>query len=162
MSSQPSSPIDPEKLRLVDEVATLVYELTRLWDARMDHAVAVLAAERGLTLTARQALAVWQLGEPLSMSDLARALACDQSNITGIVDRLEREGLVSRQVDPDDRRVKRLVLSVDGQRLRDDLEGLLGAAPALAALSTADLRQLRQLLVRTRDVSAGDGAGGGP
>src|SRR5688500_2873503 len=80
------------KAALADEVAMLVYGLTRAWDARMDAAVAGLREREGVTLTSRQALAIWSLHEPMSMGELAAALGCDQSNVTGIVDRLERAG----------------------------------------------------------------------
>ena len=40
------------------------------------------------------------------MSALAHALHCDNSNVTGIVDRLEAAGLVERRAAEHDRRVK--------------------------------------------------------
>ena len=42
--------------------------------------------------------------EPMSLSDLAKQLACVRSNITQIVDRLEKDGHVRRRADPADRR----------------------------------------------------------
>lgn len=130
-----------------------MYAITRAWDERMDAAVAGLRGREGVSLTARQALAIWHLHEPTSMGELADAMACDQSNVTGIVDRLERARLVTRVVDDGDRRVRRLVLTADGERLRRKLDGLLGAEPALAQLSQTDLERLRDLLVRTLEVS---------
>lgn len=154
MTSQVNRSGRSSKAALADEVATLVYGLTRAWDARMDVAVAGLREREGVTLTSRQALAIWSLNDPMSMGELAAALGCDQSNVTGIVDRLERAGLVERRVDGSDRRVKRLVLSTQGARLRQQLDGLLGAGPALARLRAADLRLLRDLLLRTYEVSS--------
>lgn len=139
---------------MADEVATLVYGLVRAWDERMEVAVDGLRGELGVTLTARQALALWQLHEPIAMGDLALALGCDQSNVTGIVDRLERAGLVRREVDAGDRRVKRLVPTDEGQRIRRRLEGHLRVQPALAALPRRDLEVLRELLQRLLAVSA--------
>ena len=48
-----------------------------------------------LGIPPQQAMAIGTLkpGEPLPMSALAEALHCDNSNITGIVDRLEAAGL---------------------------------------------------------------------
>src|SRR5213078_1350098 len=53
-----------------------------------------------LDLSPPQAYALRRLEpeRPLPMRDLADGLACDASNVTGIVDRLERRGLVERQV----------------------------------------------------------------
>src|ERR1700736_477259 len=41
---------------------------------------------------------------PIPMSDIARLLACDASNVTGIIDRLEARGFVERRGAPGDRR----------------------------------------------------------
>ena len=49
--------------------------------------------------------------EPLPMSALAGALQCDNSNMTGIVDRLEAAGLAERRPGGADRRVKTVVLT---------------------------------------------------
>jgi len=42
--------------------------------------------------------------EPLPLSDLAARQHCVRSNITQLMDRLEKDGLVRRRADPDDRR----------------------------------------------------------
>jgi DNA-binding MarR family transcriptional regulator len=41
---------------------------------------------------------------PLPLSDLAARQHCVRSNITQLMDRLEKDGLVRRRADPDDRR----------------------------------------------------------
>jgi MarR family 2-MHQ and catechol resistance regulon transcriptional repressor len=56
-----------------------------------------------------------------SMIDLSRLLFTDKSNVTGIVDRLERLHLVTRTPDPHDRRVILITLTAEGQHLRDSL-----------------------------------------
>jgi DNA-binding MarR family transcriptional regulator len=58
------------------------------------------------------------LEHPMSMRSLAGHVGCDPSNITGIADRLEAQGLVTRNADPNDRRVKLLKLTEEGQRMR--------------------------------------------
>jgi DNA-binding MarR family transcriptional regulator len=42
--------------------------------------------------------------KPLPLSDLAARQHCVRSNITQLMDRLEKDGLVRRRADPDDRR----------------------------------------------------------
>src|SRR5580765_7092686 len=59
--------------------------------------------------------------EPLPMGRLANTLACDASNVTGLVDRLETRGLVRRQASRHDRRVKVIELTPEGARLRAQL-----------------------------------------
>jgi DNA-binding MarR family transcriptional regulator len=86
-------------------------------------------------------------GVALPMSALADALFCDPSNITGIVDRLEMRELIERQSDPGDRRVKRIVLTRKGARIRERVLGRLHEPPeALQRLSVPEQRQLAQLL----------------
>src|SRR5258707_2800356 len=55
---------------------------------------------------------------PVPMHELATMLACDNSNVTGIVDRLEARGLVARRPYAQDRRVKHVVLTPLGLELR--------------------------------------------
>src|ERR1041385_6728055 len=56
-------------------------------------------------------------GRPMPMGQLAETLACDASNVTGLVDRLESRGLVRRHPSVEDRRVKVLDLTPSGSRL---------------------------------------------
>ena len=55
---------------------------------------------------------------PAPMRKLACRLHCDPSNVTGLSDRLVERGLVERHADPDDRRVKMLALTTEGDRVR--------------------------------------------
>jgi MarR family transcriptional regulator, organic hydroperoxide resistance regulator len=88
-------------------------------------------------------------GTPLAMSDLAEALHCDASNVTGIVDRLEARELIARRGADHDRRVKMLVVTEQGAALRERLLARISEPPpAIAALSAADQRSLRDILRR--------------
>jgi DNA-binding MarR family transcriptional regulator len=87
--------------------------------------------------------------EPLPMSALADRLFCDASNVTGIVDRLESRGLVERGSAEGDRRVKALTLTNDGVALREQVMAVMNEPPdAIASLSAADQRALRDILAR--------------
>lgn len=76
-------------------------------------------AEYGLST--RQYWALQHLDEEQgrSMVDLSRVLFTDKSNVTSIVDRLERLNLVTRTMDPRDRRVILVTLTPEGRHLRD-------------------------------------------
>jgi DNA-binding MarR family transcriptional regulator len=50
----------------------------------------------------------------LSMRDLGRAVVISKSGLTGLVDRMQRAGLVERRPDPDDRRVIHVALTREG------------------------------------------------
>ena len=83
------------------------------------------------------------------MSELAQALFCDNSNVTGIVDRLEERGLVRREPAKGDRRVKLLVLTKEGERMRVEItKRMAEPPPPIASLSEKDQRQLRDILKR--------------
>ena len=107
-----------------------------------------------LGISPQQSMAIGSLkpGEPMPMSALAEALHCDNSNVTGIVDRLEDRGLVERRSAPHDRRVKMLAVTERGAELRERLAERLERAPeALARLSPEDQRALRDIMRRALD-----------
>jgi DNA-binding MarR family transcriptional regulator len=94
-------------------------------------------------------IALQTLEEPTPMGELAKRLACDNSNVTWITDRLEERGLVTRTQAPHDRRVRLLVLTKEGHRLRDEISERLAEPPAaITALSAADQRALRDLAAK--------------
>ncbi|GHF51735.1 MULTISPECIES: MarR family winged helix-turn-helix transcriptional regulator [Streptomyces] len=82
----------------------------------------VAAADENLTASQGKTLNVLRRG-PASMSTLATTLTCDASNMTGIVDRLEKRGLVRREPSASDRRVKNVVLTAEGERVIDVIRG---------------------------------------
>jgi DNA-binding MarR family transcriptional regulator len=102
-------------------------------------------------LSPPQVMALRQLdpAEPKPMSELAIALRCDNSNVTGIVDRLEDRGLVERRPGEHDRRVKMLMITERGAQVRAGLAARLDEPPeALASLSPEDQRALRDIMRR--------------
>jgi DNA-binding MarR family transcriptional regulator len=94
-----------------------------------------------------------QLGDAMPMRAAAAKLHCDASNVTGIVDRLEARGLLERKQTTKDRRVKQLVLTPEGRRLRRRVESLLSTTPGLSALAPSQQEALRELLKRTLERS---------
>jgi DNA-binding MarR family transcriptional regulator len=83
----------------------------------------------------------------MPMHEMASQLACDNSNVTGLVDRLQARGLVMRQPSEQDRRVKHIALTSEGIALRNQLRRRLSHVPeGLARLSRAEQTQLRDLL----------------
>jgi DNA-binding MarR family transcriptional regulator len=87
---------------------------------------------------------------PVPMAELASVNSCDASNITGLVDKLEARGLIARAPDPDDRRVKMIVVTPAGARLRARLLELIHEPPPLIreSLSPTDHRRLRDILLK--------------
>src|SRR3954468_9685472 len=70
-----------------------------------------LAAELELSPAQCHVLHLIEPDRPIPMGRLAETLACDASNVTGLVDRLESRGLVRRHPSDADRRVKVLDLT---------------------------------------------------
>lgn len=109
----------------------------------------VLAAEFQLSPVQCHVLRLMQPDQPIPMRRLAEALACDASNVTGLVDRLESRGLVCRKPSADDRRVKVLELTPAGARLRESVSQRMTKPPAtLGRLSAEEQKALVRLLKR--------------
>ena len=102
-----------------------------------------------LELSPPQAILLRFLDEPRPMSALAQLIHCDNSNMTGIVDRLEERGLVERTAAENDRRVKLIALTGHGREVRDELQRRMAEPPeVIANLSVADQVALRDILAR--------------
>jgi DNA-binding MarR family transcriptional regulator len=86
------------------------------------------------------------LDAPRPMGELAQHMHCDNSNITGIVDRLTERGLVERGAAAGDRRVKLVALTGPGRELAEELARRRALPPdEIAALPEADLRRLHKI-----------------
>ena len=108
-----------------------------------------LAAELELSPAQCHVLHLIEPDRPVPMGQLAETLACDASNVTGLVDRLETRGLVRRRPSAEDRRVKVLYLTPTGIRLRALLVDRMQAPPAtLERLSPREQRELVRILTR--------------
>ena len=112
------------------------------------HRRSFLIAASELDLHPAQAGVLMNLASPLPMRELADRLGCDNSNVTGLIDRLEARGLVARRPTPADRRVKHVVLTPAGRQLRGRLLDMVRPPAGFERLSTGEQRQLRGLLVR--------------
>jgi MarR family transcriptional regulator, organic hydroperoxide resistance regulator len=111
-----------------------------------------IAGEFGLTPPQMFALRALDPDTPVRMRELATQLHCDSSNVTGLVDGLEAHGLVERRAAEHDRRVRMLVVTERGAQVRDRIDEVVQQVPApIAALSAADQRALRDILVRALD-----------
>ena len=103
-------------------------------------------------MSVAQVRALYALREPLSMRELAERLYLDPSNLTALVDRLEELGLVERQADADDRRVKRLVITDKGVHLSEEIiEAVFAESSVFDVLDADEQRQLLVLLGKMAD-----------
>ena len=94
------------------------------------------------------------------MSKLAVGLRCEPSNVTGLVDRLEKRGLVERRTDAHDRRVKLIAPTAEGSELSARVWADLNfAAEPLRGLEHPERIQLRDLLRKMRGAGPTEGQG---
>ena len=107
----------------------------------------VILDEFGLTPGDLRALTVLDPEQGRPMRSLARAWACDASNVTWMIDRLEQRGLVERRIHPSDRRVKTVALTALGAQTKAQLFARLHQPPdELLALDRDTLHALRATL----------------
>jgi DNA-binding MarR family transcriptional regulator len=109
------------------------------------NALYILVARRfGLTIQQVELLCQLNAGRP-SFGELASLLGCDKTNVTGMVDRLERRGFLARETDPADRRVTRAVLTEQGLAARKNIRAALDRELA-ARLPRAERAKLVSLV----------------
>lgn len=105
--------------------------------------------------------AVLQLLSPQQgkrLVDLATALLCERSTITRVVDRLEEAGLVQRQIDTEDRRSQRVVLTRKGDSLREEVR-LIYEKSLQQRLNVLDGEEQLQLVALLRKLQESLGTG---
>ena len=101
----------------------------------------------GLGLTRAEGQMLHRLASPRPMRSMADSLNCDASYITALADSLESQGLVTREPDPADRRVRQLVLTERGREVRTEMFRQVHATtPALVGLNAAQRDALVGLL----------------
>ena len=124
----------------IDDLVDGLLEVTQ----RVQHVISIVAARHDLT--PQQIGLLRMLDEPMSMRAFAEDLSCDPSNVTGLVNRAERLGLVQRVPDLRDRRIRMLTLTSKGRRSRDsvnrDLASELGDELGLTPATSGAVARL--------------------
>jgi DNA-binding MarR family transcriptional regulator len=91
-------------------------------------------------------------GGEMCCSDVAESTGVSRATVTGLVDGLERDGLVRRVDYPEDRRRITITLTANGRRLLDQLlpDHMRRIASVMSNLSKSDRKALRTLLEKVR------------
>ena len=103
----------------------------------------------------------------LSLSELSERIRAQNSTVTGIIDRMERENLVVRARSTEDRRVVHIRLTEKGARIAreiavEPMEVFRGALESLSARETRDLlRILTKIAQRVQGIVKRDVGGAG-
>jgi DNA-binding MarR family transcriptional regulator len=92
-------------------------------------------------------------GTQMTMSELSRELMVSNGNVTGVIDRLEKNGFVTRTRAEHDRRIQYIELTHKG---RDEFDLMARSHERwldelLSELSLNDMASLQQLLLKTRN-----------
>jgi MarR family transcriptional regulator, organic hydroperoxide resistance regulator len=160
----PSPPFSPEIKSDVDQVLeAIIYLYTE--SRRITKELARRADLTGPQLTVVKLLE--QIGD-LSLSELSERIRAQNSTVTGIIDRMEREGLVTRERSKEDRRVVYIRLTAKGRKLAEEIpvepmEIFRGALESLTAQETKDLmRILGKLARRVRQTVGHEDVSSGP
>jgi DNA-binding MarR family transcriptional regulator len=95
----------------------------------------------GLSPSQLEVLDVLQQQEGIPLRQLRDALCCVGSNVTALVDRMERDGLVERRRDPQDRRITRLFVGPAGREKLELLGNPARCCPETLEVLTPEQRQ---------------------
>jgi DNA-binding MarR family transcriptional regulator len=123
----------------MSDVATgEIYRKIVLLMMRSKRHLARIMEEYEMTVAQGMMLLLFVPGKGSSMQKLSCMMGCDASNTTGLVDRLDNQGMITQTVDPQDRRVKLIELNAKGLERRKLL---------LKELETAEVADLQKLSV---------------
>lgn len=141
--------VDLTALELDPERAELVKQIFALNGRVHDEALSIagpLPYPSELTMQQVRVLGFVAKEPGLTGHDLGVRLGVSAPTASGLVERLVEKGLVSRVDDPEDRRVRRLHLTTDGQDLIRRMDSLMERAmlKVIQMMTLEDLEQLRQ------------------
>ncbi|SEQ52810.1 DNA-binding transcriptional regulator, MarR family [Devosia sp. YR412] len=134
-------------------IGYLIHEVSKAFRRRFEE----VARQHDLTLPQWRVLAELTRQGGLSQTRLAGAVDADPMTMSGILDRLDKRGLVDRQQDPADSRAKIVRLTPEGEALFKTAKAL-GTELSMSAvdgMSAAELTALADGLTRIRNNLSG-------
>jgi DNA-binding MarR family transcriptional regulator len=141
----PTSALQPFQL--------VIRELANAYQAFVAHDVHELR-ETGLTHAQFDVLATLGNTSGFPMGELSKRTLIAKGTLTGVVDRLERRGLVARSPNPNDRRSLRVALTDDGQRLFEQIfpRHLRKLEKRFEGMPKEEIEELARCLARVRRI----------
>jgi DNA-binding MarR family transcriptional regulator len=129
-----------------DSLGYLVNRAARL----MAHELAEALRPSGVGIGQWAVLLFLWARDGVTQTELARHVAIEPPTLVRTIDRMVRDGLVTREPDPRDGRVSRIHLTERGLSLRDDLipRAVAVNTATLARLTVSEGRTLRRLLAK--------------
>ena len=134
----------------------LINEVGRLMKRRFEEEARI----HGITLPQWRVLAQVALNDGITQVALAAATDTDPMTVSGVLDRLEKRGLIERYADPTDSRAKFARLTAEGEEVFTTARkvGLAMYEAALEGVSPEDRQTVISALMRMRDNLSGQAA----
>lgn len=131
--------------QLQQDFAIALHDTARAWRHALDRRL------KGLGLSQASWMSIAYLAkarEPLMQTELAHCLSVEQPTVVAMLDRLQRAGLIRREVDPHDRRIRRVRLTSEGAEVYAEVRRVARAfrQEKLRDLDVEMLRQMTELL----------------
>ncbi|MBQ1868363.1 MarR family transcriptional regulator [Selenomonas sp.] len=135
-------------LRLEDQICFPLYacsrEIIKAYRPHLDRL--------GLTYTQYITMAVLWEATQVSVKELGKKLHLDSGTLTPLLKKLERKGYLKRERSRQDERVVIVCITEDGQKLKQQAEGVPQAMLAqMSAFSQSDAKELYRLLYQLMD-----------
>jgi DNA-binding MarR family transcriptional regulator len=107
---------------------------------------------------------LYRAPKPMTLGELSQRMMVSNGNVTGLVDRLVEQGLLSRRPSPKDRRARLVNLTAEGRRFFRAMARANGdwIADMLADLSSDEIETLMRLLAKTKASARKAIGNGGP
>jgi DNA-binding MarR family transcriptional regulator len=136
-----------------EDLGALFARITR----RLIDAERPLLEAQGLSMWAYIALSHLARQPAATQLALAQAIRYDKTRLIGMLDELERDGLVTRTADPTDRRARVVALTEDGEARHAAARRAIRAMEDefLTDLKRSERTRLRQTLVRLARAKVG-------
>lgn len=95
---------------------------------------------------------LYRAPKPMTLGELSQRMMVSNGNVTGLVERLVGQGLISRRPSPEDRRAQLVSLTAEGRRFFRAMARANGdwIADILADLSAEEIETLMRLLAKTK------------
>ena len=157
-----SKPAAPHTIDWELQLGFLIHDTSRLRRAAFDRHLKPL----NVTRSQWWVLAYLSRKDGMTQSELAQELDLGKVAVGGLIDRLEKNGLVRRDPDPTDRRVNRLFLEPQGRHLLSSLRKanhefnvriLAGLGDEQLIATAATLEVMKNNLLRFLEAPDADG-----
>lgn len=111
---KPEAQISPADKFTPENILPLIQTISDLVEKRCHR---FLSRKYGLTMPQYQLLLAAMYGDATTLGSLADELNCSRGNLTGVADRLERDGWLVRERSTEDRRVVNIRLTEKGTKV---------------------------------------------